>query len=94
MGHYESSGYIWDKGEVPQCEYCGELATHSTHTCGIHICDKDECRIRYCDEQFMCDEIRWVEDDDDEEEEEEEEDFEEEEDDDRLVGRWDDRLDR
>jgi len=59
-GHYESSGYLWDYGEVPKCHYCGEQATLSTGVSGIHICDKEECAKEHAHSEF--DPIEWEED--------------------------------
>lgn len=58
MGHYESSGYVWEEGETPQCEYCGGQATRSTGTSGVHLCDSVECATQYLEDG--CDPIEWV----------------------------------
>ena len=61
MGHFESDGYIWDKGEVPECHYCGAPAKYSTNISGIHICDVSQCMVRHCEYEFSP--IEWVEED-------------------------------
>lgn len=59
MGHYESSGYMWEEGEVPTCYYCGGEATRSTPTNGVHLCDSMDCADQYLMDN--CDPIEWVE---------------------------------
>jgi len=61
-GHYESSGYLWEVGEIPKCSYCEEPATRSTPTSGIHLCDDEECGMHYLGDE--CDEIIFVDEDD------------------------------
>jgi len=58
-GHYEASGYIWDEGEVPECEYCGKQATMTTPTSGVHLCDESECACTYVSDN--ADPIEFVE---------------------------------
>jgi hypothetical protein len=58
-GHYESSGYIWDKGEIPQCYQCNEQAKWSTAHSGVHLCDETQCHTDYI--VGNCDLITFVE---------------------------------
>jgi RNA polymerase subunit RPABC4/transcription elongation factor Spt4 len=34
-----------------KCEYCGEEAFLETPTGNIVICNRDKCKIAYCDDQ-------------------------------------------
>jgi len=52
MGHYESKGCIWEKGEIPACAYCGKKAKRETNTSGIYICDTARCARYHVEAEF------------------------------------------
>ena len=48
---YHGHGYIYDDGDIPTCNYCGEGADntiiHSGDYSGQHICESQECANEY-----------------------------------------------
>lgn len=49
---FESSGMIWNDGELPQCSFCDATidevdSLHETCFSGELVCDSDECRENF-----------------------------------------------
>tara|TARA_Y100000310_G_C20625486_1_gene785639 strand:- start:1137 stop:1340 length:204 start_codon:yes stop_codon:yes gene_type:complete len=64
-GHYESDGYTWEQGEVPECDYCGKTpektTLYETATNGIYVCDEGGCAVEYVMSEGSM--IEWVDGD-------------------------------
>jgi hypothetical protein len=58
---WNGGGYLYDDGDVPQCDYCGEnakeKAIYSTAHSGILICDSESCILDYAMNNIMTDEL-------------------------------------
>lgn len=59
MTHFESDGQIFDKNEIPICDFCGEQALWETVLSGINVCDEDDCRLQLASDCIVSD-IREV----------------------------------
>ena len=42
----------WDV-EVLKCAYCGREAEYETHVNGIYVCNQDECKLQFCEEEAL-----------------------------------------
>lgn len=36
----------------PRCNYCNRIAKYVTAHSGTSVCDRDECKIAYCNDMF------------------------------------------
>jgi|TARA_Y100000034_G_C6627133_1_gene273618 hypothetical protein len=58
---WQSSGYLYDDGDIPKCSYCtkdglASLIFETAHS-GILICDNDHCALSYVTSEIMCNEL-------------------------------------
>ena len=58
---WNGGGYLYDDGDIPECEYCGENAHNkaifsSAHS-GILLCDEEACIMDYAMNNIMTDEL-------------------------------------
>ena len=35
-----------------ECSYCGKEAVYETPILGIFVCERDKCKIAFCEDQF------------------------------------------
>ena len=58
---YNGGGYLYDDGDVPNCEYCGtgaeDSSIYATAHSGILICDKQSCISEYAMNNILCDRL-------------------------------------
>ena len=62
---YHTSGYIYDDGEIPECDYCGkneeETSISPTAHSGVMCCSNQECMNDYMNNNILCDSFEVVE---------------------------------
>ena len=58
---YNGGGYLYDDGDVPNCEYCGtsaeDTSIFATAHSGILICDEQSCISEYAMNNILCDRL-------------------------------------
>ena len=58
---WNGGGYLYNDGDVPECEYCGEnahkKAIYSTAHSGVLICKSESCILDYAMNNIMTDEL-------------------------------------
>jgi len=58
---WEGGGYLYNDGDVPECEYCGEnahsKAIFSSAHSGVLICESNGCVMDYAMNNIMTDEL-------------------------------------
>lgn len=63
MGHYASNGYLFDEGEIPQCDFCGrnaeEVTIFETPHSGILLCEKIECLQSYARDNIYQEQVEY-----------------------------------
>ena len=62
---YHTSGYIYDGGEIPECDYCGkneeETSVSPTAHSGVMCCNDQSCMNDYMNDNILCDTFEVVE---------------------------------
>ena len=69
---YHGSGYIYDNGDIPTCDFCGVGADteiiHSVDYSGQHICESEGCCVEYMNQNILINPFERIEKEIEEEE--------------------------
>jgi hypothetical protein len=58
---WDGGGYLYDDGDVPECNFCNEdanyTAIYSTAHSGVLVCADEKCLLEYCEHNIKTDEL-------------------------------------